>query len=199
MSVVEALEHILRTAMNCENPKLLSKLLLRAASKGRISCDEALSLAPIEEVREALLDAYAWRMLVPHSPGSPSTSLSWFSRSMLLGVGEIYEMPNVVAILIKNTVRMGGWNPCKAVHQYFRDIGERMPERYVELYRLLVKDERRLMVTPEEIVRHASKLGINPSAAIAKLKGAGIISPIVDGRRILYEVNPSLTINRECK
>ncbi len=184
--------------MNCENPKLLSKILHKAAGKGKISIDEVLSLAPCDEATEALLDAYMWRMLVPHSRQSLSMSLSWISRSMLLRTGEIYEMPNVIVILIKDTVEDGRWNPCKAVHKYFSDIGEQKPEKYVELYKLLIKGGRNLKVTPEEIVEHAARLNINPSAAIAKFKGAGIISPIVNGREILYEINPSLTINKEC-
>ena len=193
------LESIIRDVMRCEDFEVLLRLLLKAVDRGRISYEEALSLGSREEVEEALLEAYMWRMLIPYNPSSLNPCLSWSSRNILLKRGEMYEMPNIIIILVQNTVKTGEWNPCKAVRQYFRDIGEPEPEKYVKLYKQLLKEEKGLKVTPKEIVRHATSLGINPSPAIAKLKGAGIISPIVDGQKILYEINPSLTINQDCE
>jgi len=188
------LEKALKARFPGENSSSLAEILLEASLKGVVSYED---LEGLEDLEDLMLLAHRQRLLIPLRISAVLRSLSWDSRILLLKPGETYEMPPVVRFLVREAEKTGKWLPLKALLQCLLELGEEKPLTIVKATRMIMMRaaRRNLKIRAEEVERIASKLGLNAGSLIAKLKGAGVLSPCSRGflsRGILYEVNPSL-------
>lgn len=113
-------------------------------------------------------------------------SLAWIAREF----GSEMEIPYVIRFYF-----LHGKNWRKAIEEYFRAIGDRNPEEFIEIFREIVNRAKNLIVCGEDIVDIAMKHKKEPGALISELKGSGLISPTVgcgslgNAKAPLYEIN----------
>jgi len=177
-----------------EDTSSLARILLTASSKDKISYEEIISMGSSVE---DLLFAFNERLLIPTRTSDSSRSIAWEDRVLIPRKGEEFEMPNVVRYLVIHAERTGKWDPEYAVRRYFEDMGDPEGDKIVRLFAELRIRARANRITPEDLkeISNRLKLNLDVDATIAKLKGAGIISPCLHTfirHGIRYELNPSL-------
>ena len=194
---IDKLERILEEKFPDEASSSLARALSLALEKGRISYEEIESIGcSLEE----LLLAFKERLLIPARTSQVSRTLAWEDRILAPKKGETYEMPNVIRYLLSYAEKTGKWDPALAVKKYFEEMGDPEADKMVKLFLGLKKrviKSRNNKIKPEDLKEISGKLELNldTDSTIAKLKGAGVISPCLRGFMkygIRYEVNPSL-------
>lgn len=160
---------------NILSEELLS-LVEKYSSKGII---------PLEELNEEITIKLEFLKLAIPVKGSEK-SLAWVAREF----GSEMEIPYAVRFYF-----IHGRNWRKAIAEYFRAIGEKNPEEFVEIFQEIVNRAKNLIVCGEDIVDIAMKHKREPGALISELKGSGLISPTVgcgsfgNAKAPLYEIN----------
>ncbi|MEM1578684.1 MAG: hypothetical protein QXK70_04745 [Archaeoglobaceae archaeon] len=153
----------------------LLKIVEKYAEKGFI---------PEEELNEDLmlsLDYY--KLAIPLK--AEKDSLSWISRQF----GGKMEIPYIVRFFFK----FKDWK--KAIEEYFRTIGEKNANEFVEIFEEISKKAKNFVICAEDIVEIALKRNRDPGVLISELKGSGLISPTVGcggfgkAKAPLYELN----------
>ncbi|MCS7143612.1 MAG: hypothetical protein NZ879_01170 [Archaeoglobaceae archaeon] len=146
-------------------------------------CEEGI--IPLNELdEEKMLKLDFFRLAVPRR--SSNDSLAWKMRQF----GSEMEIPYVVRFYFRK-----GKDPEKAIFEYFKEIGEKAPEEFIEIFREILERAKDLIVCGEEIVDIAMKYKREPGALISELKGSGLISPTVGcgslgkAKAPLYEIN----------
>ncbi|MEM2726777.1 MAG: hypothetical protein QXV61_00775 [Archaeoglobaceae archaeon] len=142
-------------------------------------------IIPVEELDEETALKLDFLKLAVPVKGSEN-SLAWIMRQF----GSEMEIPYIIRFYFKF-----GKNWKKAILEYFRAIGEKDPEEFVDIFREVVETSKNLIVCGEDIVDIAIKRGREPGAIISELKGSGLISPTVGcgsfrkAKAPLYEIN----------
>ncbi len=156
-------------------------LLLRHCKEGLIPTSEL-------DTETALLLEH-FRLALPI--GAIYDSLSWSMRIFTLSDMEI---PYIVRYFFED-LKSGIFDWRKTVERYFRDIGEKRPHEFAEIFEEIVGRSRNLIICGEDIVDISMKYGRDGGVIIAEIKGAGLISPTVGcgkfgrARAPLYEIN----------
>ena len=176
----------------------LTKVLLQASTKGKISYVEAKNLAD-GEVNEVLLLAFDLRLLIPIR--SSNDSFNWSDALLLCQPGEIYKMPNLSRHLVLLSAETGRWDPEQSVVAVFQEMGEPDWTLMPALVRYLCEKSSYYRVNAFEIEKicRTTGLGDKVGALIFELKGAGVISPKFDSfsdiqssKSPVYEINKAM-------
>ncbi|MEM2586394.1 MAG: hypothetical protein QXW66_06035, partial [Archaeoglobaceae archaeon] len=99
------------------------------------------------------------------------------------------EIPYIVRFFFK----FKDWK--KAIEEYFRTIGEKNANEFVEIFEEISKKAKNFVICAEDIVEIALKRNRDPGVLISELKGSGLISPTVGcggfgkAKAPLYELN----------
>jgi len=181
----------------------MAEILAYASATGGISYDEAQKAIDGDDPEDALLIAYAQRMLIPVK--SRKGTMEWDDAVLLCQPGEDYRMPNVIRGLVRQADKTGKWNPEQAVGQSLREMGETEWYRMSGLIRRLGETADPCRISADQIrqVCQEFKLEDRIDVIIAELKGSGVMSPKLGSmaerltmRSPVYELNPSLFVGK---
>ncbi len=125
-------------------------------------------IIPKEEIDEELLLFFDQEKLA-FPVSSFKDSLSWNMRFLIL---TDLEIPYIIRYIFLNDF---DWR--KAVKEYFKKIGEKKPEDFVEIVKKIVKRRNKFLISGNDITDICMEFGRDSGVVIAELKGAGIISP----------------------
>jgi hypothetical protein len=183
----------------------LARVLIRACKAGRVSYDEVEGIAK-DDSEDVLLLGFELRLLLPTR--SASGTLEWGDAVLLLKPGEMYKIPNVVKCLVEEAIRTGRWDPDSAVSKVFMIMGESEWEEMPELVQKLGEEAKDCKINAIQIKRVCTELDLEGKVdlVIAELKGGGVMSPklgslteVIKEGSPVYELNPSLSVNRTRK
>ncbi len=173
----------------------LGPLLYYLNSHDTAGYDQLRRLA-CNDLSESLLELWEWKLI---NPVRSSLCGEWDSRIMMIAPGEVYEMPNISRMLVKNGITSGVWDSKQAIAQLFQIMGE--PEW--QKIPIIVQDIKSCtihnIITAIKIKTICARYGLKHKTGtmIAVLKSAGIISPklmafdqISRSASPLYECNP---------
>lgn len=139
-----------------------------------------------------------WRLLLPVRTKKSS---DWEDRLLLLKDDELFEMPNIVRYLVKNSLNTGKWDIRNAVLEFFKDFKDPYYNQIPDLVQSIMKKSLNNIVDANQIKKACLELSLinRVDSLIAELKAAGFMSPrlgpIIEAsmRGVpLYELNPSL-------
>ncbi len=151
-------------------------------------CD--IGIIPAKEIddEELIMLLEYYKLALPFN--SINSSLSWNFRIIL---HENLEIPYIVRAFFKE-LKLKETNPEDVIVNYFKEIGERNPEEFVEIFRELISYSKNCIVDGDRIVKVSSKYKRDGGVVIAELKGSGLISPYI---RIIRKLkSPLYELNR---
>lgn len=205
-SEVNGLERALTTFLGPRKlAGLLARVLIQACKTGRVSYDEVEEIAK-DDSEDVLLLGFELRLLVPTR--SARGTLEWGDAVLLPKPGEMCKMPNVVRCLVEEAVRTGRWDPDNAVAKVFMIMGESEWEEMPKLVQKLGEEAKNCKINAIQIKRVCGELDLEDKVdlLIAELKGSGVMSPklgslneVIREGSPIYELNPSLSVNRRGK
>ena len=175
----------------------LSQVLAYAAVKGTVSYQEIKEIIK-DDPEDVLLLADKWRLLLPVNTAKSS---NWEDRLLLLKDGEIYEIPNIIRYLSKDSLHTGKWDPEEAITKLFKELGDPHWKKIPGLVRGIVEEAVNHKITGNHIKKICFRCGLSKrvDGLIAELKAAGIISPklrsfpeVFKAGSPIYELNPSV-------
>ncbi len=168
-----------------------------ACESGTVSWEEVEEISG-ENAEEVLLLACEWRLLLPVRT---SKCGEWDDRVLMAKPGEVFEMPNVSRLLVKNACCTGEWDAAQSIADYFQDAGEPQWRQIPALVRRINEGCPSVGIDARQIKVACREMGFGEriDTMIAILKGAGVISPklgslsrVTRTQTPLYELNPSL-------
>jgi hypothetical protein len=196
----ERLANALSTMLgHAEITSKLSQVLIYANVKGTVSYDEIKEIIK-DDPEDLLLLADKWRLLLPVSTAKSS---SWEDRLLLLKDGEIYEIPNIIKYLLKDSLHTGIWDLEEAISEVFKELGDPDWKKIPGLVGSIVEEAVNHTITGNQIKNACLQLslGNRVDGLIAELKASGIISPrlrsipeVTREGSPIYELNPSVAI-----
>ena len=184
---------------------LLAPVLIRACKTGKVSYDEVEEIAK-DDSEDVLLLGFELRLLVPTR--SAGGTLEWGDAVLLPKPGEMFKMPNVVKCLVEEAIRTGRWDPDNAVAKVFMIMGESEWEGVPKLVQKLGEEAKNRKTNAIQIKRVCRELDLEDKVdlLIAELKASGVMSPklgslteVIREGSPIYELNPSLSLNRRGK
>jgi hypothetical protein len=101
--------------------KDISQILEVASVSGVVYYEEAAEIIG-GDPEEALLDAAAWRLLLPVRT---MKSMAWEDRLFMPMDRELFEMPNIIIMLVKDALASATWRTQEAIGGIFREMGDR--------------------------------------------------------------------------
>jgi hypothetical protein len=170
------------------------------------ACDkDRISFSEIEEIcggnaEDVLLLCWEWRLLIPVRS---SKCGEWDDRLLMLDPGEIYELPNVVKLLVTSARQRGQWDPDFALTELFSDTNEILKSQLPDLLKKMNALAHFNIINAFQIRQACVKAKINQSVdtLIALLKAGGVISPklrslsdVVEAGSPVYEINPCVLL-----
>jgi hypothetical protein len=202
-SEVNGLERALATFLGTRKlAGSLARVLIRACKAGKISYDEVDEVAK-DDSEDVLLLGFELRLLLPTR--SARGTLEWGDAVLLPKPGEMYKMPNVVKCLVEEAIRTGRWDPDSAVSKVFMIMGESEWEEAQKLVQKLGEEAKNCKINAIQIKRVCRELDLEDKVdlLIAELKASGVMSPklgslneVIREGSPIYELNPSLSVNR---
>ena len=180
----------------------LAQVLMHTIESGTIFYEKAEEIAGAD-TDDILLIAWQWKLLIPVRT---SRCGEWDDRMLMATLGEVYEMPNVSRILVKNASTTGCWDSSHAIAKFFEPAGEPQWRLIPVLVRRMIEGCPTAGINANQIKVACQEMGFGErtDTLIAILKGAGVISPklgslakISRTQTPLYEINPCLFAN-EC-
>lgn len=203
---VNKLEEALSSFLSSpELNSLLAQVLIKGCKAGNISYDELEEIAK-DDSEDVLLLGFELRLLLPTR--SARGTLEWGDAVLLPKPGEMYKMPNVVKCLVEEAIRTGRWDPGNAVAKIFMIMGESQWEEMPKLVQKLGEEAKDCKINAIQIKRVCGELDLEDKVdlLIAELKGSGVMSPklgslneVIREGSPIYELNPSLSVNRRGK
>jgi len=196
----DRLEQALRAVVgHARDAGSLSQVLAYAAQKSTVSYQQIKEIIE-DDPEDVLLLADEWRLLLAVSTAKSS---SWEDRLLLLKDGEIYEIPNIIRLLVQGGLSTGIWDPETAVREFFKALGDPYWNTIPELVRSIAEEAVHNRITGNQVRMICLRFGLTNRVdlLIAELKAAGIISPRLrsvpevnkEGSPI-YEINPSVSV-----
>jgi hypothetical protein len=183
----------------------LARVLIQACKTGRVSYDELEEIAK-DDSEDVLFLGFELRLLLPTR--SARGTLEWGDAVLLPKPGEMYKMPNVAKCLVEEAIRTGRWDPGNAVAKVFMIMGESEWDKMPKLVQKLGEQSNNCKINAIQIKRICRELDLEDKVAllIAELKGSGVMSPrlgslteVIREGSPIYELNPSLSVNRTGK
>jgi len=159
---------------------------------------DALSDIAGDAISDLLLELWEWKLIIPVRF---SKCGEWDSRILVAEPGEVFEMPNISRVLVKNAIKTGEWNSWQAILDLFKAMGEKDWEKIPDLALELKLSCVHYTINGTRIGAACVHNGLKgkTGAMIAVLKGSGIISPklmalghTARAASPLYEFNPSV-------
>ena len=93
-------------------------VLNKAYENGSITFEEAEAITA-DDTEEILLLGWKWKLLIPVRSQRCG---EWDDRLLVCIPGELFEMPNVSRLLVKNAVETGRWDSSKSISEFFEVI-----------------------------------------------------------------------------
>ncbi len=153
-------------------------------------CDEGY--IPSHEIDfEMMLLLEYYRLALPIN--SLNASLSWDAR---ITTSDKFEIPYIIRFFFKKLKDDGEANIDDVVVEYFKRIGEKDPEDFVEILKEVIPHSKNCIVNGEAIVKASTKRNRDGGVVIAELKGAGLISPYISRGKFKNLSSPLYEINR---
>lgn len=178
----------------------IAQMLIEASESRTISYENAEMIAG-NDTDDALLVSWQWKLLIPVRT---SRCGEWDDRMLIAVPGEVYEMPNVSRILVKNALITGYWDSAHSIAEFFESAGETQYRLIPVLVRRMIEGCPSAGINANQIKVACQEMGFGErtDTLIAILKGAGVISPklgplakISRTQTPLYEINPCLFAN----
>ena len=175
----------------------LAQILICASESGTISYQKAEEIAG-NDTEEVLLMGWEWKLLIPVRT---SRCGEWDDRLFMAEFGEVYEMPNVSRLLVKNACCTGRWDSTQSVAEFFEFAKEPQWRLIPALVRRIREGYPAAGINARQIKVACREMGFGErtDTLIAILKGAGVISPklgslaqVTRTQIPLYELNPCL-------
>ena len=147
-------------------------------------------------ISDLLLVLWEWKLIIPIRSAKCG---EWDSRILVAEPGEVFEMPNISRVLVKNAIKTGKWNSWQAILDLFMTMGEKDWEKIPDLVLELKQSCVHYTINGARIGAACVHNGLKEKtgAMIAVLKGSGIISPklmslgqTARATSPLYEFNP---------
>jgi hypothetical protein len=175
----------------------LALILMCASESGTISYQKAEEIAG-DDTEDALLTGLEWKLLIPVRT---SRCGEWDDRLFMAEPGEVYEMPNVSRLLVKNACCTGKWDSAQSIADFFESAGEPQWRLIPALVRRMREGCPAVGINARQLKVACREMGFGErtDTLIAILKGAGVISPklgslahVTRTQTPLYEMNPCL-------
>ncbi|MHC1567029.1 MAG: hypothetical protein ACXQTD_04750 [Candidatus Syntropharchaeia archaeon] len=166
-----------------DNPCII--FLLLESLDGEIFHEKVEEIAG-EDTNETLLEAESLRLIIPEG-----NDLSWKDGRRFFG-GK-YRIPNVVRFAVKRACETGLWDGTYAIKAYFKEIKEDLSELMPLVFDEIRKKAYSGKISATEIKKIVSSFNIAEAGVlIAELKGAGLISPLIEPGMsdACYEIHP---------
>lgn len=176
----------------------IASILEVASLKGTILYEEAREITG-EDPEEPLLDAEEWRLLLPVRT---MKSMAWEDRLFMPMERELFEMPNIVQRLVKDSLTGAQWRTTEAIGGIFGEMGDPAWQTIPEMVAAMAAAASSNTISANQIKRVCLDFGFSNKTdwLIAEMKGVGIISPrlsspadVMRAGSPLYEMNPSIT------
>ena len=177
----------------------LAEVLDLVCAMGRVSYGQIKEIGGAD-TDELLILAYELRLVIPVKTLRTS---AWEDRLLEFIDGALYEVPNIIRLLVANAKNTGCWDPGGAIEKIFEDMDVEESTRITYLVEELCRSSECHKISAWQIKNACKALELSQSAdtIIADLKAAGIISPklkvmseVKQARAPLYEINPVLCV-----
>ncbi len=175
----------------------LAQILICASESGTISYQKAEEIAG-DNTEDVLLTGWEWKLLIPVRT---SRCGEWDDRLFVAEPGEVYEMPNVSRLLVKNACCTGKWDSTQSIAEFFESAKEPQWRLIPALVRRMREGCPAAGINASQIKVACREMGFGErtDTLIAILKGAGVISPklgslaqVTRTQTPIYELNPCL-------
>jgi len=177
----------------------LAEVLDLVCAEGRVTYGQIKEVGGAD-TDELLLLAYELRLIIPVKTLRTS---AWEDKLLEFIDGALYEVPNIVRLLVANAKNTGCWDPGGAIKKIFEDMDVEESTGITYLVEKLCRSSECHKISAWQIKNACKALELSQSAdtIIADLKAAGIISPklevmseVKQARAPLYEINPVLCV-----